>query len=703
MARRRKDIHHAGHRDPGGLEDLRTRTDRSAIFFHFALSALIVFASAFPFLPILGYGFLNWDDPDVFLQNDRLTAAGALAWAFTTSHMGHYQPLSWLAWAAIARAAGVTPAAMHALSLAGHLLNAALIYLLASRLARAAGAAAPVRMWAPTVAAALFAVHPLRVEPVAWASAFPYILALAFALISTIAYVKAHTSAEAGLKAGLEAGLKPCATGDGTGRGWFAASVCAYALSLLARPAALGFPVALLAIDAYPLGRLRLTREHRAADRRAILEKLPYAALAIAAAWLEASARSVASLEEVGMAARLGLAVTAPLVYLWRTLWPANLSPLDVLPIAPQTTWPRIAVSIVALAAALVAFVKLRRRVPAAPAVAIAYLALLAPAAGLTPSGLQATADRYTYLPVVPLAIAAGAGLATLFGHPRRRIAAVAIAIAAAAALATATGRQVGWWRDSITVWDRAATLDPRNDVALYNLASALAEAGRADEAMARYEDTLTLVPDHALARRNLALLRAGRLEQTANDLAASGRLDEAVARYSEALALDPARRHSRASRGVAQLQRGRSADAVPDLMDVWREGDRRAPIANALGLALVETGRDAEAAGVLREAARLYPDDLDIAHNLARVLAISADPGVRNGAEAVVFAERVNQATGGLDPRALDTLAAAYAAAGRIDLATRTAARAVEAAVAQGDAAVAAQLRARGRLYHRR
>src|SRR5437764_6060398 len=150
-------------------------------------------------------------------------------------------------------------------------------------------------------------------------------------------------------------------------------------------------------------------------------------------------------------------------------------------------------------------------------------------------------------VPSVLVALVVGAGVARLAATRRLRIAA-STAAAAAVALGVLTWRQTQYWRDSTTLWTRAVDVDPRNDVATYNLAIALAEAGRSEEAIAWYERTIALVPEHDLARRNLAILQAAAAEREGDRLAAAGRPGEASDRYARALALDPKRSHARAA-----------------------------------------------------------------------------------------------------------------------------------------------------------
>ena len=634
---------------------------------HVTDAMFVTVAAALVFWPVLNNQFVNWDDPDVLVNNPHLGQPGIAAWAFTTTLMGHYQPLAWLFWSRLDSIFGLTPAAFHGLSLAGHIVNTLLVYVVAARLI--AGRLTPdQRRIAATVCALMFSLHPLHVETVAWASAFPYVLSLTALLLAFLTYVNEHV----------------------------AASLVCYAVSLLARANAIAFPVALLLVDIFPLDRVRHTRL-----QRLVIEKVPFVVLAVAAVFAESHAREVATLQEVGAGARLTLAATAPFVYLGRLLLPLRLSPLHPLPISPAIEVVPLLAGAAGLAAITVAVWLLRRRYPMLIVAWIAYLALLAPVAGLTPSGLQATADRYVYLPGVVVSIVIGIAVAALFRPGRgRQFAVVAAGLVILSALGAQARRQTQYWSDSIALWTRAADLDPRNDVASYNLAIALAEAGREDEAIRRYEQTLQLVPDHDLARRNLAAIRAIRTERDGDRLAAAGRLDEAAAAYSQAVALDGKRLHARAARGVILMRRGRIDEASADLRMAFDGGVNDPEVPNALAFALMQSRRPEEAIAVLKRAVAGHPDDVNLAHNLARILATAPDPRVRDGPLALRLALEVRDRTHGRDPRALDTLAAAYAAAGRLEDARATANEAEAIAREEGDSKMAEEISARARRY---
>jgi tetratricopeptide (TPR) repeat protein len=320
--------------------------------------------------------------------------------------------------------------------------------------------------------------------------------------------------------------------------------------------------------------------------------------------------------DAVAAGPRATLALTAPFVYLWRTAAPLHLSPVDVLALDAATSRLAIAAALAGLVAISLLAWRAAHRWPGAPLAWAAYLLLLAPAVVPGPTGLQATADRYAYLPSVAIAVAIGSVCAATANRFRRQatLAAVSLAVLACAVL---TWRQTKYWHDSIVLWSRAAALDPGNDVAIYNLGTALQSASRMDEAAAAYETTLRLVPDHAPAQHNLRGLRAIARQREADALAQSGNLAAAIPLYRESLALDPARARARAALGVALVQSEDFAAGAAEIETAARQGIDNPNLVNVRSYALVQLGRTEEATALLRAAIARYPGDANLSHNL--------------------------------------------------------------------------------------
>ncbi len=624
--------------------------------------AVVLAATAMTFAPVTSNGFVNWDDPETLVANAALQQPlpAVARWAFTTTHMGHYQPLSWLAY----RLAGAPPSAqaVHTLSLGLHLLNAGLLFWLTLRLAAFVGAGSePDAWWLPAAATALFAVHPLRVEPVAWASALPYLLSYTFLLAAVAAWLT-------WLRRGAAA--------------WYWVAMACVAVSQLARVTAPLLPLVLLCLAA--LDRAPSRRAWRDVAQGAALVAVIIAPLA----WLEAGAREIESLADYPLAPRVAWALTHPAEYVWRMVAPGGLSPLDVLPRIPTPDWGVAVVAVLATAVVVATTAHLASR-RTALAVWGSYLLLLLPVVGLLPSGLQLTADRYVYGPAMVLSAALGVALMRA-PEAARRVALVA-AGAAAVALGMTARAQTTDWHDSTTLWSRAVALDPDNDVALYNLAQARTDAGDAEAAITHYERLIALVPEHAPARSALGGLVADREQRAADAAAAAGRLHEAVGRYGRVLAADPTRTAARVNRGMALASLGDFARALPDLESAPEPRDP--PVASALAFALTSAGRTADALSVMSGTVAAHPDDIGLAANYARLLLTADPPSLRDPARGLELAARAAQATGMRDPRLLDTLGLGFAAVGQPDDARQAWTRGATLAREAGDTDLAATL----------
>ncbi len=626
--------------------------------------AIVLAATALTFRPIIGHGLLNWDDAQV-VGHPRLAdpPAALVRWAATTTDMQHYQPLAWLAYGALARASD-RAAAVHLTSLALHVLNVALLFWLTTRLVSAGDDDGD--WWIPAATTALFAVHPMRVEPVAWASALPYLMSYAPLLVATGCWL-------AWLRGGATR-LLACAVG-------------LYAVSQLARVTAPLYPLVLVTLaGVVPASR---ARPSGTVVRTAAL----FALVAAPLGWLEAGAREIESLADTGLEPRVAWALTHPMTYLARAVWPGAASPLDVLPRAPVADWGPAIVATIAAAVVVTATAQLASA-RAALATWGSYLLLLLPVIGLVPSGLQLTADRYMYGPALVLSAALAAALTRAPGGLRQ---AALVAAGAAAVIFGQTARaELAPWHDSVALWTRAVALDANNDVALYNLADAHVAAGQPAAAIAEYERLLALVPDHAVARERLGRLRADAEEAAGDAAAAAGRLAEAATAYGRALAVDATRTSVRVKRGMALATRGELARALPDLEAAAAAGNTDPAVASALAFSRVAAGRTADAIALLTTMSARHPDDFGLANNLARLLVTAEPAALRNPARALEISARITQATSGRDPRQLDTLALAFAASGQSEDARQAWLRAVVLARAAGDTELVAALEAR-------
>ena len=441
-----------------------------------ALAVLIAAVTATSFLPVLADGFVSWDDPKNFVDNPHYRGLGPaqLRWMFTTLHMGHYIPLTWVTLGLDYLLWGMNPAGYHLTNLLLHTATALSLYFLALRLLRlalpAGTAEADLRVGA-AAAALLWAVHPLRVESVAWLTERRDVLSGLFYVTAALAYLTA---------AGPDAGDRV------RRRRWYWASLALFAASLLSKSITVTLPVTLLALDVYPLRRLGGPSGWRRWD--VWLEKAPFFAIAglvsVVAFVALLPLGNAHSLRELGVLQRTVLSVYGLAFYLFKTVVPLDLSPLYLLII--EVTWLHFATVIGGTVLATVVW----RRWPAFTTVWVVYVVTVFPVLGFFHNGPQAAADRYTYLSCLGWALLAGGLLARRWVGLR---VARAIVVVWLLTMAWLTWQQAGVWHDSFTLWRQALVVDPDNRAAHFNLGGVYEEEGRYAEALGEYLEVLRL------------------------------------------------------------------------------------------------------------------------------------------------------------------------------------------------------------------
>jgi hypothetical protein len=495
---------------------------------------LAVFAS---FAPALSNDFVNWDD-DLNLTGNaeyRGLSASHLRWMLTTTLGGHFQPLTWLSWALDYTLFGMDPRGYHLTNLVLHTANALLVWLVLREIleARAPGSER-VRARVAAVGALLFAIHPLRVESVAWATERRDVLSGFFWLLALLAYLRTERAPAAERRRG------------------HALVLGALALSLAAKAWGMTFPLVLLILDAYPLGRLAR------APRAALREKIPVALLAaVGAAVAFLAQRSVPEMRSLaahGLGARVAQGAYGLCFYLVKTLVPLGLHPARLLEPHLDPAGPRYVLAMLAVVTLTVVAVLERERRPWLLATWAAYLVIVSPVLGFAQTGPQLVADRYTYLaclPWVALATAGAASLAARATAPGATYALRATSAALLVVLGTLTFRQTRVWHDSMTLWDHTLRLDPCNWMALTN--RGFARADRA-AAIADYSAAIRCNPDYYLPYFN-----RGNARQDEGDFAG------AAADHSRVIALRPENPSAYNNRGWARQSMGDFAGAVAD------------------------------------------------------------------------------------------------------------------------------------------
>jgi len=574
---------------------------KTAKFWTVAAVLIITFAAYFPSLK---NGFVNWDDDVNLLLNANYRGLGwaQLKWMFTTFHMGHYQPLSWLTFALDYTLWGMDPEGYHLTSLLLHAANAALFYFVALRLLALAAPAGPEekRSWLPAAAgfaALFFALHPLRVEAVAWATERRDVLSGFFYLLTLLYY------------------LKSCAAGEEAARpGRLALAVALYITSLLSKGIGVSLPAVLILLDLYPLRRLPASpREWLAPPAVKVwLEKLPFAALSLAAGAVGLAAQVSTGAthflnvgEQPALGARLLQALYGIGFYFWKTLAPFNLLPLYERPFHSGAWYWPVVLAAADVVAATAALVLLRRRWPALLTVWLCYIATLLPVLQVVPFGPYIVADRYSYLACLGWALLAGyALLRALRAQADSRAAPLLAAGLVAAGLGLLTWRQAKVWNGPGTLWRSVLAVNPDSSIAHSNLGSILLDKeGKVAAAAEEFLQALRVRPDYAYANYNYG-----------NALFFEGRIDEAMEYYRHTIRLMPDYANAYFNLGNSLLNKGRTDEAIENYRAALRLRPDFADAHNNLGSALLRKNEIAEAVAHYQEALRLNPD-----HALAR------------------------------------------------------------------------------------
>ena len=569
--------------------------------------ALIVVITAITFWPGLRGEFLNWDDGTLFTRNLDYRGLGLsqLRWMFTTTLAGHYMPLTWLTLGLNYMVGGMDPWGYHLLALILHSANAVLFYLVACRIlatvaARtelATGTGDGAGRWSiragAFVAALAFALHPQRVESVAWVTERGTLVSSGLYLIAVLAYLNATKPGPA---------LR--------WRCWGVTSVASFAAALLAKGMVITLPATLLLLDIYPLGRWS------GRWRSALGEKVPYAIVALIGAVIVLYARmrgaQWSGLSAFGIDARLAFAAYSFWFYPSSLVWPIGLSPLYEVPMQASLLHGRFLASLIGLIAVTTILVVLRHRFPGGLAAWIHSALVVAPVSGIAHSGSQLVSDRYSYLADLGFALIAGYAVTWVMRLRRRGRVRTWVATTGAAgltltlfALALSTWGQTGVWRDSETLWRWAVDKDPRCATCYGGLGEAVLYAPdgarfRLDESEAYLRRAIALNPNLPFPHYDLGTL-----------LLLRGQYAESEARLKTYMHLAPREPQGPARLALLYLVKDRPAEAVHLLVRSQRTGSRRPRGATSPRGGTGEVGREpafGEAIGLLGDSV----DDLE-------------------------------------------------------------------------------------------
>jgi len=531
--------------------------------FVIGICLLITAATVASYEPLRHAAFINFDDHEYVYENVHVISGLSwenVAWAFTTTQMGNWNPLVWLSHMLDCELFGLDASGHHLTNLLLHIANTLLLFLILLRATRSS--------WRSGVVAALFALHPLHVESVAWASERKDVLSTLFWMLTVGSYLRFARIPS------VRTYLPVCVF---------------FTLGLMTKPMLVTLPFTLLLFDFWPLRRIEIGQQIAAtgAVRRKlaalVYEKAPLFALSgIASAialWAQESSGALRSLEAWPLGVRISNAVVVYVQYVAKMFWPTNLAIYYPHPGLPNI-WALAVSGALLIAVSLFVFRTAKRR----PALAVGwlwYLGTLLPVIGLVQIGSQAMADRYTYIPLIGLFIMLAWAIPDSVVRGRRARVGMAIAVAASlTVLSLLTWKQVGYWKNSIRLFEHALEATRNNSLAHFNLGLALGSEGKIVEAIAHHEATLRIDPIHEEALYEIGIL-----------LERSGRTDAANLAYTEAVRVHP--NHLRARNNLAALLSG--------------------------------AGRLEEAAFQLREALRIDPGNQQVRKNLEKIMAFQA------------------------------------------------------------------------------
>jgi tetratricopeptide (TPR) repeat protein len=536
------------------------------------------------------HDFLVWDDYEYILDNPHVRYGLNLEnvrWAFTTSYASNWHPLTWLSHMLDCELYGLNPIGHHLNNLLLHLINTVLLFVLFERMTRAS--------WPCAFVAAVFALHPLHVESVAWVSERKDILAAFFWMLTCLAYVRYVR--------------KP-------GPGAYFLCLALFALGLMSKPMLVTLPFCLLLLDYWPLGRISppgSSRPDESGVRRFLYllwEKTPFLVLAAASSlitvYVSKSHHAAATIEALPIGLRMGNAVVSYGAYLLKTFWPRNLAffyphPLGSLP------WMETAASLAFLM--ILSFLVLRAIARHAYLATgwFWYLGTLLPVIGLIQVGSQAMADRYTYIPLIGISIMAAWGVPEALARWRLKRVMIGLGCGLIVLLLSLSTRaEVTHWKNGVILFRRALQVTSNNYTAHYQLGNELMRQGKLDEAIHHFTEAARIRPDHHLARHNLG-----------SCLVRMGRFDEAIPHYQEAIRIRPTEGRLFFSLGNGLSHQGRSEEALRAYTEALRIDPGDWMSHTNLGHLLLQDGKTGEAIEHFSEALRINPDDPKALHNL--------------------------------------------------------------------------------------
>jgi tetratricopeptide (TPR) repeat protein len=686
------------------------------------------------FWPVGRLGFILHDDHQYVTDNPNIQAgitAKSVGWAFTATQASNWHPVTWLSHMLDYKLFGLNASGHHWVNLGFHIANTLLLFIVLRQMTQA--------VWRSALVAALFALHPMRVESVAWISERKDVLSVFFAMLTLWAYARYAQRVTGGKwqvtgkEEVIPARDSTLDTRHSTFFYWLALGF--FALGLMSKPMLVTLPVIMLLLDFWPLKRISdfgfrisdlesVLQSHKGAWPRGaalrgftpatlnclLFEKVPFLVLSLASCivtvWVQAKGGTVVSADRLLWYWRMVDSLEFYTFYLEKMFWPENLA--IFYPYTRIPPWEFVCSALLPILLSVFCI----RRMRSQPCLWVGwfwFVVMLLPVIGLVQAGMQSIADRYTYLPSIGLFIIAAWGMAGLASLSR--IWRTSMTLSAAALLLAClldTRYQLRYWRDSITLFSHAVEITREgNSMSYYLLGNAYGESGNLDEAARNFQATLRIDPNFEEAR-----------DQLGHVLFLQKKFEAAGAQFDEILQRNPYNANAHKHLGDTLAARKKYAEAEAEYSNALLASPNDAAISEALAVATLKAenektltnlycalkilptpeihiqiaiilaikGEYPDAVRHYLEALRLKPDSPDVLNNLAWLLATCPDAHLRAGTQAVKQAERACELTHYTKTFYVGTLAAAYAEAGRFDDAIATAQKACALAEKSGE-----------------
>src|SRR3984893_15454124 len=613
-----------------------------------AICAGLIAVVWFVFGQTTTFPFVNFDDLEYVYEVPEINAGltwHGIKWAFTHWPATNWFPLKNISLMLDFQLYGFNPGGFHFTNVVLHTVAVVLLFLVLRQMTNAS--AARTSIWSSAFVAAIFAIPPLRAESVVWIEERKDVLSGVFFMLTLAAYL--HYTRERSVARYITMSIL-------------------FGAGLLSKPMLVTTPFILLLLDYWPLNR---SQKSEVRVQKLIVEKIPLLLLSIAScvATVWAQSGAIGAMEQFSLASRIGNALVSCVIYLRQLFWPSDLAVFY--PYHAIDLWQVVLAAVLLLGITALAFLWRRTR-PYFLVGWLWYLGMLVPVIGIFQIGLQAHADRYTYLPHIGLCIAATwtvAEMSILRAHRKILFALSGIVIVA---LTLCAWRQTSYWKDSETLWKQPLAVTSDNDVAHNNLGLFYEQQRNLDEAILQYETALQIQSAMQEARYNLS--KAVTQTNLGNALTGKGQLNAAVRHYSRAVELRPDYADGHFNLGHVLLCQGRLDDAIAEYEKTLSIQPDDAEAHASLGNALLQKGKLGLAIEQYEKAITGSHPSVFALNHLAWILSTCPDATYRNGTRAVELARAANQLFQGTNPIFTRTLAAAYAEASRFDDAIRTA-----------------------------